>query len=745
MSQNGPVLYNESMENYDAIDYNNRWQYPIQWIEESEFARCRYQYWLWRASLAKLGKPCRNLYQEELTSNIGKIEDVSLRNKYKSACIEVPEGSSFALKKALDNRANQMSSGVDTYEYQIDDPFMIIGPDTQDLLAAKCKQDYITNKLGILSATFSRDLTWAGVSAVLVKYDPISDKNTVMRVNPKNIWFDTKYSSLGVERFRGYSTMISWKKLKEMLENDDNEEINLDIKAPDRPIMVEKEKEGKKYWDFDKTAKYSNRKIRTLNGLDIYVDTLNKLASSTQLSGGLNIFAEYDHDLRTCYNLNWYRTYASDPKARTNNGYNGDDVELTVIYDLDKKIEFKIINRRFVISANEKAFRRKIMFTVTNPIDGSETQRIRDFCLDCPLKFQYEEQENMDKFPHPWAPVFSLLDTHDELCSWRARRDHVTKILSVLRIETNGADAASLRGVLNIMGIVLDDIQGDISSLNFAYDYNPIDSQIAFLENRIQQVLHAYDQFDALQAMGDRASAAESGMALGAVAQGLSTHQNAIMQLYADIARQCIANRVAYSPRQEFPVCSYGKNSTLTIQEMALDAIIDVKPALVKKIAERTAAANAMQLLGSFQGRLSKTLEAYLMEQAMLGTMPRGLAESGILDTGPSEQELAIAKQQAQNDAQALAQNQQAYEQNPVQYEADNVMQTRSPEEIDSVISQLNAENGKGEVVSDEESVSVGPEGIDMMSQEGAMTTGNLTGFTPETGAEYANPNSFLG
>ena len=732
---------------FEGLDWNKWPNHVIQWLEESEVARVNYQYWLWRANLAKLGKPCKNLYQIELDSNLDKIEDVEKKAAYKKHCIKVPEGASFALKKAVDNRANQMSCGVDTYEYQINDPFGIIKPDTADLLSAKCQQDYVQSRLGVMSSTFSRDLTWAGVAAVLIKYDPVSDKNKVLRINPKNIWFDTKYSSLGLERFRGYSTMISWKKLKKMIEDDDDEEVNLDIKAPDRSITKEEKKENKKYWGVDKTAKYNNRKIRTLNGLDIYVEDLNRLAASPQL-GGLNYFYEYDHDLHTCYNLNWYRTYASDPKKRTNSQYNGDDVELTVVYDLDKKIEYKVINRRYVISANSKAFRRKIAFTITNPVTGEQKERIDDFCLDCPLKFQFEEQENMDNFPHPWAPVFSLLDTHDEICAWRAKREHVSKILSILRIETNGADATSLRGVLNIMGIVLDDIQGDINSINFQYSYDPIDSEIASRENRIQQLLHAYDQFDALQAMGDRASAAESGMAIGAIAQGLSTHQNAIMQLYADIARQCIANRVAYSPSQEFQVSSMGSERAITLQEMALDAIVNVKPALAAKVAERTIAANAMQVLAQFTGRISKELEAYLMEKAMLGIMPRGFAESGILDQGANPQEIALAQQQAQNDAQMLAQNQQAFEQNPIQYETEEVMETQDGDSIDEIIAGLNA---GGDNVVDYSDMSAdmtlgggGPEVMDMMSQEGAMTTGGIQGLTPESGGMFANPNGEL-
>lgn len=735
------------MQNYDFIDWNHDWNYPIQWLEESDSARTSYHYWLWRASLAKLGKPCKNLYQEELKSNLSKVDSVD-RAKYEEYCRCVPEGTSFAIKKAVDNRANQMASGVDTYEYKINDPFGIIDDDTEDLLSAQCQIDYVRNRLNILSATFSRDLAWAGLAAVIVKYDPVSDKNKVLRVNPKNVWFDTKYSSLGLERFRGYSTMISWKKLKEMIANDDNEEVNLDIKAPDRSILKEEDDgKGKKVWNVDKSAKYSNRKIRTLNGLDIYVEDINRLATSTQLSGGISQFDEYDHDLRTCYNLNWYHTYASDPKVSSKSLYNGDDVELTVLYDLDQKIEFKIINRRYVISANGKAFHRKIAFTITNPVTGEQKTRMDDFCLDCPLKIQFEEEENMDKFPHPWSPVFSLLDTHDELCGWRAKRDHVSKILSILRIETNAADAASLRGVLNIMGIVLDDIQGDINSINFQYDYTPIDSEIAFREQRIQQILHSYDQFDALQAMGDRASAAESGMALGAVAQGLSTHQNAIMQLYADIARQCIANRVAYSPRQDFPISNYGSNSSVSIQQMALDAIINVRPAMAVQVHEKAVAANALQLVANLaqSGLVNKDGIAYLMERALMGTVPRKVASSFVREQGPSQEEIALAQQQAQNEAMALQQNQQAYEQNPVPYEVDNVMQTQSPDDVDAIIDELSG----GQPIPDERQLAEmsanggGPQGVDMEMQDGAMSTG-LAGLTPETGGEYANPNSML-
>lgn len=713
-------------------DQNNDYAYPLQWIWESTTARWAYQRWIWRASLAQQGKPCRNTYQEELKSNLEKA-DSTLRGKYKDRCENVPCGKSFALKKAVDNIAAQMSGGVDSYNYQINDPYMIIDEDTEDLLSAKCQQDYIENNLQLLAPVFSDDIMWYGMAAAIVKYSPHRDKNIVLRIHPKNVWFDTRYSSTGSERFRGYSTMISWKKLKNMIE-EDGDEINLNIKAPDGTPVRERG-EGKEVW-LDKSAKYSNRKIRSLNGLDIYVESLNKLATSPNLAPGLTDFIEYDHDLRTCYNLGWYHSFATDPEKRTNSGYNGDDVELTIMYDLDRHIEYKIINRRYVISANKKAFRRKIQFKWIDPRTGLEQARIDDFCLECPLKFQFEKTNNMDIAPHPWAPIFPLLDSHDELCGWRARREHVSKILSILRIDTNGADAESLVGMLNIMGVMIDDLQGDVASLVFNYNYDPIDSEIAHIENQIQQVLHAYDQFDALQAMGDRASAAESGMATFAVAQGLAVHQNALMDLFADIARQCIANRVAYSSRMEFPVVNQGEYRALTIQQMALTAVIDVKPKLAKQIQERQIAANAMALLGTMGQQLSKEGQAYLMEQALYGAMPRKMAATFVKDAGPSPQELALAQQQAKNDAMALQQNQQMYQADPLPYEVDQAMNSYSPDEIDDAIKQLG-----NEAPVEEESMSL--DMLDMPEQDGAMALG-LEGQTPELGSQLANPNGMI-
>ena len=307
--------------------------------------------------------------------------------------------------------------------------------------------------------------------------------------------------------------------------------------------------------------------------------------------------------------------------------------------------------------------------------------------------------------------------------------------MAIFRIIANGADAASLRRKFNIMGTIIDDIQGDIDSIKFAYDYSPIDSQIERIENTIKEKLRGYTEFDALQMMGDRASSAESGLANGAVAQGLASHENNVMSLYAQVARQCIANRVVYSNLREFPIVNRGDYSEITIQQMALTAAINVKSKLAKKSLDRTLAANAITLVSGFKEWLEDDGIAYFLEQAMLGQLPRKMAQSFIKRPENNQQEIANAQLQAQNQAQMLMQNQAMYESDPLPYEVENVMQTQSPDTIDDVITQLNMRTPQGDIQETADT-----ELLDMPQQDGAMATG-LEGQTADMGSMMANPN----
>lgn len=719
-----------------AIDWDNDYSYPLQWIFESIFARNAYRALLFRTSLAKEGKPSKNLYQEMMTSNAGKIADKEKKKKYMNMCACLPTGTSFALANAVDNRANQLAGGVDSYECEVNDPYMVIDDETEDLLAAKCQQDYVESGVKYMASQFSDDLTWAGMTAVLVKYDPKTDNNQIYRINPKNTWFDTKYSSLGRERFRGYSTMISWSKLLKMIEKD-GDDINPNLEANSQSLFDEK-------GEFKKGSKITKNKIETLNGLDIYVQDMNKLATSPQLQNAIpgEVFGEYLHDLNDCYNLGWYHTFASDAEARTKSGYNGDDVELTVMYDLARKIEFKIINRRYVISANSKCFRRKIPYEIINPVTQTIKITKQEYCLNCPLIFKFERR-NMDMKPYPQAPVFPLLDEHDKLCAQIAKREHVTNILSLLRIVANSADAESIGDTLNIMGVILDDIQGDIQTIALNYNYEPIDSEINRLEALIKTRLKGYDEFDAMQAMGDRASAAESGMATGAVAQGLSTLQQTVMELYADIARQCIGNRVTYSKNGNFRVWNGGDYSSLSIQEMSLLTIIDVKPKLAKKVQERAIATNALAMVGNLGGSGLVNAEgvAYLMEQAMFGQMPRGLAAKFVNKPSVTPETVAANAQQGSNMAQALQFNQQAYEQDPTAYEALDVTQSMTPEQVDDVISMYSDQisNEGGSMVDETMAEDIAAQGATPVETTGEGISLGDVGIGSESAGSLAN------
>lgn len=238
-------------------------------------------------------------------------------------------------------------------------------------------------------------------------------------------------------------------------------------------------------------------------------------------------------------------------------------------------------------------------------------------------------------------------------------------------------------------------------------------------------------------------------MAMSAMAQGLSIHQNAIMELYADIARQGIANRVAYSPYQELPVVNHGQYSTVTIAQMALTATINVKSVLAKKVNAKMVSTSALTLLGTLANvGISPDGIARLSQLALMDVVSRTEAASFVRPQGPSQQELATAQLQGQNMAKQLAQNQQMYLNNPMSYEAENVMQTQSPEDIDAIIGALS----QGQVSAIEpETSNLGAAGdtlsvseLDMQEQPGAMAA-DLSGLTVDSGSQLANPNSLVG
>lgn len=740
------------------VDFNREpdFNYVLQYIYESQPMRQLYHTLLYRSALAMHGKPWKNLYKEKLLSNIKKEQDQQIRKALEDKCQDVPDGNDLTVAKAVNNRASQMSSGVDTYEYEINDPFMMIDDDTEALMAAKCSQDYVESKLGNYASVFSRDLTIAGVAAVRVEYDPVHDKNIVYRINPKNILWDTKYSATGQERFRGYNVMISWQKLKNMVASNPDEEVNLNIKAPDNSIVREPSDQEKKNGHrngispfIDKQAKYHNRKIRSLNGLDIYVQDINRLAGSWGMFSGAGLDSwEFYHDLSNCYANDYYTSMATTDEARTNSNYQGDDVELTVIFDMVKKVEYKVINRRYVISANANSYHRFINFTSVNPVDNSPVNHLEEYQLGSPIIFQFNSQNTLDDASYPTSPVFDVLDAHDRLCELRAKREHVVDILSILRVISNAADADSIARLLNVQGVVLDDIQGDINNVQFAYDWTAIDSQIAYYEQMVKEYLHGYSEFDAMQMMGDRASAAESGMAQGALAQGLVTHQNAIMELYADIARQCIGNRVVYSPDQSFPVVSHGINSSVTARQMALNAIIRVKPKLARTVHSRSLSTSAITLLGTVLGTglVNEDGIAELMQHALMDVAPRSVVRNWIKTPEANQQEMATAQLEAQNMANMLQQNAQAYQADPMAYEVDNVMANNSPEDIDAIISGITEQGPAGTEMFDETmTVSEGSGAqanpLDMFAQEGGMTMAGLEGMNPDMANELANAN----
>ena len=107
--------------------------------------------------------------------------------------------------------------------------------------------------------------------------------------------------------------------------------------------------------------------------------------------------------------------------------------------------------------------------------------------------------------------------------------------------------------------------------------------------------------------------------------------------------------------------------------------------------------------------------------------MPRKMAATFIREAGPNPQELALAQQQAQNDAEMLRQNQAAYGQNPLPYEVSEAMRQYSPDEIDDAVRQLGNDETE-----------VGEGAVELLDENGNMAL-DIQGQTSDFGSEIAN------
>jgi hypothetical protein len=100
---------------------------------------------------------------------------------------------------------------------------------------------------------------------------------------------------------------------------------------------------------------------------------------------------------------------------------------------------------------------------------------------------------------------------------------------------------------------------------------------------------------------------------------------------------------------------------------------------------------------------------------------------------GSTQQERDTAQLQAQNMAQILQQNQMAYEQDPMSYETQNIMENQSPEDIDEIIAQIAASEGGR----------VGQRPSRAQAIEGQAPETGEPAMTPDMGSMMANPASF--
>ncbi len=750
------LLYNITMST--ALNFNCDWNYPLQCLRESELIRAQYHGLMTQVDKAMENEAVINGFQTELQSHINSESDVAKRTALENFCRTIEPAFDDSLSKAVNNRTDQVATGVDKFNYTVFDPYSTLDDEINDRMSSMCMRNYVQSGLEFLAPTFARDLDKYAMCCAYVDYNDKKQIAKVTRFNPKNVWWDTRYSATGEERFRAWSKMISWRKLKLLI---DDYTINTGLEVPETSIFTEKVKDGKK--EIIVKSRIRNKHLKTLNDMDVYIDDMNKMAENADFQNRAVIqgdYGDYSHTLINCYNLNYYRSWSTDSEVRSKSLYNSDDVELTTFYDLDNGIEFIIINRIFVIAANSKAFHRRIAMRVEDPRNGTIRTVAKKVELPCPLVFGYRYAEIRDNFPYPYSIVMKYIPYFDRIIANESKKLTIQKIVTRLRVRADAGNARELSHDLGIFGQIFTDLQGDVSTLQLGYDFTPIQNQIQEDKQAIVDGMNAYNTYDLMLTMGNRASAQEAGLVKDSIAQGVVTLSLALETFYAEVTRASLMQFVVYGNNSKLGIINRGRYSTVALQEMALDAIIDVKTKSTAQTIQQRLATNVLQLAATFKDSPMIDNEVWLpfaFSMASYGQIPVAIARTFVKQPDQSPEDKAAARQNAANTAVALQQNQQMYQTDPIPYEVRQAMGNLSPAEQQGLLKQLSSGQSQPQITQEELSAhGLSPQDVAALTGNGGVPTynnaetsgqsgaavGGMPGMTSDSGAIAGNPNA---
>lgn len=563
--------------------HSTDYDYVLDWIKESNDVRRAQNELVERSVMSYKGQPSKNRYKRTINEYVTMVNkhDSTKASEIKEACNDIPDKSSQVVHNAVEAVVSMTMGGVGQYEFGPYDPQMKRDDRLIDKLNSAAKFFYIQEKIDKLMPQYIRNAVLSGVAHLHLKHNKKTNRKQVTIVESSQMLTDPKRFKTNCERFIGFTQRESFKNVKE---------------------RTTKSKSG--YF------------LKTINEAQVYVQQVVNELNSTLTNDATQTYLhdELRRDLDTFYKpiITRVQNRRTGEEANPEYMYDGDEIEVAYVYDLQNDKYFEVINRRYIIVAKDNDLTKSVKCKYTDA-EGKEKDITKEVKLDHP----FVELPYIKTFwdAYPISPLFYVLDDYDDLCAMESVLYHNLSIMAPLTFVGQSSDAEKVSRVASVAGEVVEGLPQTFGVLNKTHDITPVVTAIQRIEEKIKRTLKAVDPFELQAMIGDRASAKEAGTISGQVAQGVNPFLANIETAMAELGEKFFKMEVIYSDKDKYEFSHNGKYAEITHEEMSGNWELNAKLASSIKFEQEANARRAIELVQFLNGN-----EA-VNQQQFLGTM----------------------------------------------------------------------------------------------------------------------------
>lgn len=613
-----------------------KYDYVLRYIAEAIDFRTKKVAMAARAIEAYKGFPSRDGYLTAIDSYAALFlkDDKERAQSIKARCKSVKSQKNMIIMRAIDSMVAQAQGGVGQFECGPYDPHFEKTPQLVDALDAAAMDFYNKNHIDSALAPMLEFAGLSGASYAYLSYDKsrgLDEGRINLDIIPDTeMLIDPIRSKRNRARYIGHQTKASWTEFKDKLIkcNYTDEYMLKSINEVDTYLREVEYWISKYNGDFsqlmpaiasDAGSHYAGSWYGSwfMENLPHHIDTFYKASA----------LAWKDRNTKYVHRAGDFAGGENDDK------YRADEVEVCYLYDIVNRIQFTVINRKFIVEAKQDYLAKNMDYKYfeIDKFSGQAVDMIgkKKIRVDHPYVELAYKKSLWEAYAY--SPIIHVLPLFDSLCALESMVYHTIQVMTPITFTGNPKDIEKLGAIAGVSGEAIKGfIANSVTVLNKAVDLTPVMSEISRIENNIMNIMHGVDPKEQSQMIGNRATAAEAMQAASLVSQGLNSLLANVETWASELAQKMFKLTVIYEPEDfTYDLNAGGKHITLTRKDLAGD--FGVHAVLKSKIkAEQQAqAANTIQwFVPLMQSDVIVNKEAFA--QSVIPTLAQGFTRKAI-------------------------------------------------------------------------------------------------------------------